>query len=334
MYLKKCRLKKGELSVGLFSVNYNKPGPGVDKDAPPKPRFFIFFEVLKRKFWNLIRVNLMYVLFNIPALLVAYFIASMYMQKLQVDGGIGDFYIRFFLASFLTLLPIITVGPVQAGFTYILRNYSREEHAFIWWDFKETFQKNFKQGMAITGIDIVIMYILSIALNFYTSSSGLPAVAATSFIVLSTMIFAMMHLYIYPMLVTVNLSLKNLYKNALIFSILKLFPNLLFLVLNIAISYAAFYNILIGIVLYVLLLPGLIGLMNNFYVNPIIKKYVITATESEEPEESEEAEEVLKIEEAEEAGDNPAESFYKKDLEEEEPKKDLPEENEQENRYY
>lgn len=313
--------------MGLFSINYNKPGPGVDKDAPQKPRFFIFFEVLKRKFWNLLRVNLMFVLFNIPALLIAYFISSVYMQKIQIDGGIGDFYIRFFMAAFFTVLPMVTVGPVQAGITYILRNYSREEHAFIWWDFKETFRKNFKQGMAITGIDIVILYVLAIALNFYTSNSGLLSVAATSFIVLSTVIFAMMHLYIYPMLITVNLSLKNLYKNALIFSILKLFPNLLFLVLNIVISYAAFYNILIGIVLYILLLPSFIGLMNNFYVNPVIKKYVITA----EPEEQEEPEEPEKDEETE---DGSSETFYKKDSTEEEKPKALPEDNEPENRYY
>ncbi len=291
--------------MGFFSINYNKPGPGVDKDAPPKPRFFIFFEVLKRKFWHLLRVNLMFALFNIPALLIAFVVASVYLQKLQFDGGIGDFYLRFFLAALMTLLPVITLGPVQAGFTYILRNYSREEHSFIWWDFKETFIKNFKQGMAITAIDIVVMYVLGIAINFYTSQNGLISTAATSFVVLSLVIFSIMHLYIYPMLVTVKLSVKDIYKNAFIFSILKLFPNLLFFVLNVVIAYAAFYNILIGIILYVLLLPSFIGLMNNFYVNPIIKKYVVTEPETNELEELEEAED-----------DDSGESFYKKDYKE------------------
>lgn len=295
--------------MGLFSSNYNKPGPGVDKDAPPKPRFFIFFEVLKRKFWHLLRVNFMFVLFNIPALLIAFFMSSVYLQKVELDKGIGDFFIRFFLAAFMTMIPVITFGPVQAGFTYILRNYSREEHSFIWWDFKENFIKNFKQAMTITVIDIVVLYILGIALNFYTSTPGLLSVFATSFVVLSLVIFTIMHLYIYPMLVTVNLSIKNLYKNAMIFSILKLFPNLLFLVLNIAISIAAFYNIIIGIILYAVLLPSVVGLMNNFYVNPIIKKYVVSA---EEPEEEKEEEEY-----------NP-DSFYKRDYDESKERKELP----------
>ena len=289
--------------MGLFNVNYNKPGPGVDKDAPQKPRFFIFFEVLKRKFWHLLRVNLMFVIFNIPALLIAFLVSSVYLQKFELDGGLGDFFIRFFFAALMTVIPLITIGPVQAGYTYILRNYSREEHSFIWWDFKENFTKNFKQGMIITAIDIVVMYVLGVALNFYASQTGFIFTVATSFIVISLILFAIMHLYMYPMLVTVNLSIKNLYKNAFIFSILKLFPNVLFFILNIAITFAAFYNILIGAALYLLLLPSIVGLMNNFYVNPVIRKYVLTNTEE-------------KTEEAEEADEAEGEGFYKKEYKE------------------
>jgi len=289
--------------VGLFSANYNKPGPGVEKDVPPKPRFFIFFDVLKRKFWHVIKINLMFVLFNLPALFVAFIVASNFLQKLKIDEGLGDFYVRFFLAAIMTLIPVITIGPVQAGITYILRNYSREEHSFIWWDFKENFIKNFKQGMIITVIDIVVMYILGIAINFYTSQSGLIYVAATSFIFLSLIVFMIMHLYIYPMLVTVHLSIKDIYRNAFIFSILKLLPNVLFLALNMVIAYAAFYNIVAGLLIYVLILPGFMGLMNNFYVNPIIKKYVLTENATPaEPEEEDDEEE--------------GESFYKRDYRE------------------
>jgi uncharacterized membrane protein YesL len=298
--------------VGFLSSNYNKPGPGVDKDAPKKPSFFVFFEVLKRKFWHLIKINLMYVLFCIPSLVIAYFMASVYVQKLTeyflnnenlTNGGFVDFNIKLILSVVMMMLTVITIGPIQAGFTYILRNYSREEHSFIWWDFKENFVKNFKQGMAITGIDIVVIYVLGIALNFYSSSSSIISIAAGAFVMISIAIFSIMHFYIYPMLVTVNLSVKNIYKNAFIFSIIKLFPNVLMLVLNLAIAVAAFFNILIGAILYVIILPSFVGLMNNFYVNPIIKKYVVNPTEPEEQEDDE-------VE-----ADDDTESFYKKDIE-------------------
>ena len=290
--------------MGLFSGNYNKPGPGVEKDEPPKPRFFIFFEVLKRKFWHLIKINLLYVICNIPALLLAFAVSSVYMQKINIDnGGFSDLYIRVFVAAIMMFLSVITIGPVQAGFTYIMRNYSREEHAFIWWDFKDNFIKNFKQGMIITGIDLVVMYVLGIALNFYISNEGLLSIVASALVFLSIVIYCIMHLYLYPMLVTVKLSIKNLYKNAFIFSILKLLPNILFLVLNVLIAYATFYNPIIGLILYLLIIPSIIGLMNNFFVNPVITKYVVDPLQPS----------VGEYDEDEEDTDN-GEGFYKKEL--------------------
>ncbi len=292
--------------MGLLSINYNKPGPGVDKDAPQKPRFFVFFEVVKRKFWNLIKVNLMFVLFNILALVVANYISVVLFQRIRIDGAMGDLVIRVFFSAIITLIPVITIGPVQAGFTYILRNYSREEHSFIWGDFKENFLKNFKQGMIITIIDIVAMIVFSIAINVYSTMNGILAMFGATFMIISVVIFFMMHLYIYPMLVTVNLSIKNIYKNSLIFSIMKFFPNLLMIILNLLIAYFAFYIPILGVVIYALLLPAFVGLMNNFYVDPLIKKYVAVPNEED------------KIDEEKLFNDNrTGESFYKPVLEDE-----------------
>lgn len=291
--------------MGLLSPNYNKPGPGVDKDAPPKPRFFVFFEVLKRKFWHLMKANLLFVIFNILALVIANYISTLLFQKIKLDGGMGDLIIRVFFAAIITLVPVITIGPVQAGFTYILRNYSREEHAFIWGDFKENISKNFKQGMIITVIDVFVMVLFSIAINVYTSMTGILPVFGATFILISIVIFFIMHLYIYPMLVTVNLSIKNIYKNALIFSIMRFIPNVLMIILNVAIAFLAFYIPMIGVVLYILILPSFVGLMNNFYVDPLIKKYVALPTNDDEIEE-------------ERLFDDKNESFYKKVKDDEE----------------
>ena len=42
---------------GLF--DYTKTGPGILKNAPPKPRVIVFFEVYFRKFWHLIKLNIL-----------------------------------------------------------------------------------------------------------------------------------------------------------------------------------------------------------------------------------------------------------------------------------
>ena len=83
--------------------NYLKEGKGVSKEQNT-PRLILFFQIYFRKFWNLISLNLLYIAFCIP---------------------------------------IITIGPATAAMTKILRNYAREEHAFLWGDFLETFKKNF-----------------------------------------------------------------------------------------------------------------------------------------------------------------------------------------------
>ena len=44
--------------VGFF--DYSKPGPGIEKDAPEKAAFFVFMDIYFRKFWNLIKINLLY----------------------------------------------------------------------------------------------------------------------------------------------------------------------------------------------------------------------------------------------------------------------------------
>jgi len=77
------------------------------------------------------------------------------------------------------------------------------------------------------------------------------------------------------MLITFKLTVKQIYKNALIFAFIKLIPNALILLLCFAIVFATFLNYLIGIILLIFITYSLIGLITNFYVNPIIKKYMI-----------------------------------------------------------
>ncbi len=264
--------------AGFFGFfDFSKPGPGVPKDTPPKPRIVVFFEVFQRKFWNLIKANLMFLIFNIPAIIAMLFISQFFWPTLIADDPFIDFSIRIIFGSVFMCIPVLTVGPAQAGFTYILRNYAREEHAFLWWDFKDTAKANFKQSMIISLIDLVVTAIVCIDLNLYRQVEGhsLITTLGTTLLVIGIIVYVMMHLYIYPMLITFNLSIKQIYKNAFIFAIIKLFPNLLILILNVAIIMLAFYfNALIGFLVFFVILFSLTGLINNFYVNPTLKKYM------------------------------------------------------------
>ncbi len=263
--------------AGLFGFfDYTKPGPGIPKDAPPKPRIVVFFGILQRKFWNLVKINLLFMLFNIPAIIGMLF-ASIFVIDQNPNDPVADLVVRFALGVFFVTIPVITVGPAQAGFTFIMRNYAREEHAFLWWDFKEHALKNFKQSLIISLIDFIVVIVAGISIRFY-----LHQMAENSFwsfpaglVIVAFIIFLMMHLYIYPMLITFKLTVKQIYKNALIFAFVKLIPNFLILLLCFAITIVTFLNYLIGIILLIFITYSLIGLITNFYAYPIIKKYMI-----------------------------------------------------------
>lgn len=263
--------------AGLFGFfDYTKPGPGIPKDAPPKPRIVVFFGILQRKFWNLIKINLLFLLFNIPAIIGMLF-ASIFVIDQNLNDPFADLLVRFVVGAFFVTIPVITVGPAQAGFTFIMRNYAREEHAFLWWDFKDTALKNFRQALIISLIDFIVIIVAGISIRFYlykmTENSlwSFPA----GLVIVGFIIFLMMHLYIYPMLITFKLTIKQIYRNALIFAIIKLIPNFLILLLCFAIVIVSFLNYVIGIILFIFITYSLIGLITNFYAYPIIKKYMI-----------------------------------------------------------
>jgi uncharacterized membrane protein YesL len=99
---------------------------------------------------------------------------------------------------------------------------------------------------------------------------------------MTLILFLMMHMYIYPMLVTFKLTVKQLYKNAFVFAIIKFFPNLGILLLCIILILASFYYTFIGVVLLVFITFSFIGLITNFYVYPSLQKYIIDKLESED----------------------------------------------------
>jgi len=272
--------------AGFFGFfDYTKPGPGVPKDAPPKPRIVVFFGIVGRKFWKLVSINLMFFLFNLPALLLMMLITFFFKADMIIDDPIADLITRLTFGAGFLCIPVITVGPAQAGFTYILRNYAREEHAFPWWDFRDAAKRNFKQSLIISIINILAVALIGMDLNAYfqlNRGDNILMSLASGFIVLAFIILLMMNMYIYPMLVTFKLTVKQLYKNAFIFSMMRFFPNLGILLLCFLIVIATFWYPVIGIILLPLITMSFIGLVTNFYVYPTLKKHIIDKFEEEQ----------------------------------------------------
>lgn len=304
--------------AGFFGFfDYSKPGPGVPDDGPPKARIVVFFEILQRKFWNLVKMNMLFNIFNIPAAILGILASMVLFQQLipnfninSPESAMGDLISRFVLLSIFLCIPVITVGPAQAGYTYVLRNYSREEHAFLWSDFKEHASKNLKQSMTVCTIDFFATCFILFALKiyFYMNKDGSILVTiATTLMIMLFAIFVIMHIYIYPMMVTFQLSTKQLYKNALMFSLAKLLPNIGILLLCIFILFLTFgmiipFNPAVGFILYAFFTVSFIGMITNFYAYGKIQKYMMPEEEYYE-DEDEDDEDGDAEESEEEAGD-------------------------------
>ncbi|MHB1483127.1 MAG: YesL family protein [Saccharofermentanales bacterium] len=345
--------------AGIFGFfDYNKEGPGVYLNEPPKGPFKTFFSVIGRKFWKIVSVNIIYILISLPILALA-FIIGIYvfptiipflqievLEKLftadktasgvsgvsqavsQISQAVSQaasqaastvskaasavsdpaivltpketaavlfLQLNLALSMMVVGLQLVVLGPAQAGITYVLRNFSREEHAFVWADFKDHAKKNWKQSAITSIISILAFIIMSVNFTYYSSSqfsgNGFLSGILTGLVVILFGLFTMMQMYIYPMMVTFKLSLRQLYKNSFLLTIAKLPSNIGIFIISIIITMVIPLSaiLIIGptgtvfsIFYYIFICFGLNLLVTNFHVYRQLKKYMIDPTLEEE----------------------------------------------------
>lgn len=235
----KCR-RIGRLSMAFGLYNYRKTGSGVQKGGPKKKAFFLFWEIFGEKFWKFFQINLIYVLFCIP---------------------------------------VVTFGPATAAMTQLMRKFVIGEPIFIFHEFFEAFKKNFKQAVIIGIIDIGLIFIFVYNLNFYSmalmNTSELQTKIILALSVAMGFFVIMMHFYIYPQIVALNLKLPQIIKNSFIL-----------MVVGFKRSFAAFFAwfavivlMMLGFPYTMLLLPLIpfawLNFIATFCAYPVIQKYII-----------------------------------------------------------
>lgn len=271
---------------GFFGFfDYSKPGPGVEKDGPPKARFYTFIDIYMRKFRGLMKLNLLFSLFNIPAIVISFIVVQVFLFPHRIsEYELLEGAIRIMTQMLLLLIPVITFGPAQAGFTFVLRNYSKEDHAFVWGDFKEHAFKNLKQSLVISLIDILATAFMGFLINFYLlgANGNVLYKVIGGIILLGFVLFFMMHIFIYPLLVTFKLRIRDIYKNAFIFTVLSFKTNIVIALICMLLVVLSFYGPYIGIILLILLLFSTIGLITNFHAYPLLKKYMIDNAQNQQ----------------------------------------------------
>lgn len=170
--------------MGIFKPNFQKEGTGVEKNEPPKEGLYLFFELLIPRLWDLVKLNIVFIIY---------------------------------------CLPIVTIAPAFGALTSMTMDIVRKKPIlFMLKDFNEAFKSNWKQSFICGFLSCILFFILYYSSAFYYKlSQGNSILYAIFFLcIFMTVLLLFAWIYIFPILTTISLTIKDIFKNSVFLSIL------------------------------------------------------------------------------------------------------------------
>lgn len=225
----------------MNSYYYGKSGKGdYTPDDLPKNRWQLFMEMLRTRMSGLCRMNLMYFVAWLPAMIaISLWVVSFGValnNSFPVDeagniieevaaNGVQSFWQTLNDMNFMTLLILIPcvaiTGPFTAGLSYVTRNWARDEHAFPWADYKDAIKANWKQGLLVSTITGCVPFLVYICWRFYGDMAVGNAVwvIPQMLILMLGILWALAVTYMYPMMVTYQMNFRTIIRNSFILAV-------------------------------------------------------------------------------------------------------------------
>ncbi|MBO4471820.1 MAG: YesL family protein [Clostridia bacterium] len=240
---------------------YGKSGKGdFRKEDLPQNRRQLFLDTLKTRLSALCRINLMYMIIFLPAMLVMMFfftniisdasnllmmqendyasyvelmkeseqevqITEEHYNELKNSVNAGDLMNNSLFRMLVWLIPCLAItGPFTAGLSYVTRNWARDEHAFIWTDFKDAVKENWKQSLILSVITSILPLAAYVGWEFYgnLSAQNIIMIIPQVLVVLAVFIWAISITYMHPLTVTYTLKTKDIIRNGLLLGVARL----------------------------------------------------------------------------------------------------------------
>lgn len=216
------------------SFYYGKAGKGdFNPENLPGNRVQLFFEMLRVRWSALMRLNLLYVLIWLPALLwtllnvmTAYNVLVEVADGVILESEMGDQLLGLLRTWLVFLFPCIAItGPVTAGVSLVARNWARDQHSFLLSDCKDAIKENWKQALVVstlTGLVPLILYTSYFVYGDLTAQYGIWFMLPQILVLLIGLFWLLSMQIIYTLMVTYKLTFKNLLKNSFLLAIGKL----------------------------------------------------------------------------------------------------------------
>ncbi|MBQ9040612.1 MAG: YesL family protein [Clostridia bacterium] len=206
---------------------YGKQGKGDYTVADmPQNRLALFGEVLKVRWSGLFGVNLLYMVTWIPAIAWTFINVLALFNLLNAEAGVsGDDIIGLMNTWLMVMIPCIAItGPFNAGVTYVLRNWARDEHSFVLSDFKDALKANWKQALVISLIDGVMPFLVVTCWRFYSGmlSRSMIFILPAALTLLMGVTWTLASMLAYPMLITYELKTLDVIRNSVLMTVAKL----------------------------------------------------------------------------------------------------------------
>ena len=203
---------------------YGKAGKGdYTVSDMPQNRFQLFGSVLKVRWSSIFGVNLLYMLFWLPTFIwiVIHVTLLLSSEALSGDGSAAGYLMTFLIG----LIPCIAItGPFTAGATFVMRNWARDEHSFVWSDFWDAVKGNWKQALPVSCISGLLPLVVYVGWQFYgqLATTSVIYMVPLCLVLIVALIWKLSEMVIYTMMVTYALSFKNLVRNAILLTVANL----------------------------------------------------------------------------------------------------------------
>ena len=267
----------------------------------PSNRWELFWDIFKGRFWKLVGVNFLTLLFFVPLFFLLYYrlvLMSGYGARYPFSQAFGVGYqspasmVGFtetivFTVDALSLiflpLALIVAGFGVAGSAYVMRNMVWTEGLFVVSDFWTGIKQNFKQIIAVMLLFSLVFYIAILAIDVYNQKIVLGEGVKWLLIGLKVLCYIFMAFYFMLTMHMITLSVTyeykflHLLKNAFVISIGLITRNVFFLGLAILPFVFLFLEgllMIIGILLAMLLSFSLTLLIWTNYSQWIYDKFI------------------------------------------------------------
>lgn len=278
------------------------------------------FSSFCQHFFDFMSINFIYLIFNIPAMLVAFFFSLFFMPQIStmlvkenftgflIDSGLLDaataateaaaseidqiYYVIIMIFALLLLgLGLICVGPFQAGFCQIFRNMYRKTGYSIFSDFKQGVKENWKQSLPTMLVSLAVTALLLYGIGYYIHHFGKVGVVLATILAIILVVFSIVQNIVYFMMVSVSLPLGKHYSNAIKLFLIEIFPCIglagLALVIFLFIPFLLYFVVTgigsaIAIVLYLTFSFGFMQYLYSVLCGNMVAKYVAKKPEATE----------------------------------------------------